>query len=153
MSHGPKRPRTGLMNNLVPSKINLYMTGLTQAEDGHLQEDPDMRREPNLLKSLAWTYVIESPALAAQQHGQREVIRALFEYYCEQAANATHALPSWARSYLQDDERTDQHDSREAAYVRLASDIVASLSEKQAFAIYSRVTGHHSGTVLEAILR
>jgi dGTPase len=109
----------------------------------------DTRRE----SCLAWTYVIESPALAAQQHGQREVIRTLFEYYCEQATNATHALPSWARSYRQDDERVGQHESPEACYVRLASDIVASLSEKQAFAIYSRVTGHHSGTVLEAILR
>ena len=75
------------------------------------------------------------------------------QYYCDQAARTPHALPSWARSYRKDDARMAQHASREAAYVRLACDIVASLSERQAFAIYSRVTGQTSGTVLESILR
>lgn len=143
----------GAMNNLVPSKINLYMTGLTVAPDGDVVEDPDMRREINLLKSLAWTYVIESPALAAQQHGQRQIIETLFNYYCDQAAHTPHALPSWARSYRSDEACMADHESDEAAYVRLACDIVASLSERQAFAIYSRVTGQTSGTVLESILR
>lgn len=143
----------GLMSNLVPSSINRYMTGLTPAESVRLQENPHMRRELDLLKSLAWTYVIESPALAAQQHGQRKVIETLFDYYCDQAAHHPHALPSWAQSYRRDGQRMDEHESPEAAYVRLASDIVASLSERQAFAIYSRVTGQTSGTVMEAILR
>jgi dGTPase len=143
----------GQMSNLVPSKINSYMTGLTRAENGQLQENPYMRREINLLKSLAWTYVIESPALAAQQHGQRTIIETLFDYYCDQAARSPHALPSWAQSYRSDEQRMAEHESPEAAYVRLASDIVASLSERQAFAIYSRVTGQTSGTVLGSILR
>ncbi len=141
------------MNNLIPSKINLYMTGLTKAPDGGLVEDPDMRREINLLKSFAWTYVIESPALAAQQRGQRELVRCLFNYYRDQVTSNPHALPSWARSYREDEARMDAHETAEAAYVRLACDIVASLSERQAFAIYSRITGRTSGTVLEAILR
>lgn len=143
----------GAMSNLVPSKINLYMTGLTVGADGNLTEDPDMRREINLLKSLAWTYVIESPALAAQQHGQRTIIETLFDYYCDQAALTPHALPSWARSYRYDEARMADHESPEAAYVRLACDIVASLSERQASAIYLRLTGQASGTVLESILR
>ena len=141
------------MSNLAPSKTNLYMTGLTKSAGGQLVEDPDLRREIDLLKSLAWTYVIESPALAAQQRDQRAVIEALFKYYCDQAAKNPHALPSWARWYLDDERRVKEHEDDNAAYVRLACDIVASLSERQAFAIYSRITGQTSGTILESILR
>ena len=143
----------GAMSNLVPSKINLYATGLSLDACGRLVEDPDMRRELDLLKSLAWTYVIESPALAAQQQGQREIIKALFDYYLAAASENAHALPSWARSYKEDAVRMAQHDPPDSAEVRLACDVVASLSERQAYAIYSRITGRAVGTVLEAILR
>ena len=141
------------MSNLVPSKTNLYMTGLIKEADGRLGENPDLRLEIDLLKSLAWTYVIESPGLVAQQYGQRAVIQALFEYYCDKAASSPHALPSWARSYLDDEDRMKKHGKDHAAHVRLACDIVASLTERQAFAIYSRITGQTSGTILDSILR
>lgn len=142
----------GTMDLLVPSKINSYVRGLKVAADLTLQEDPDLRREIDLLKSLAWTYVIESPALAAQQHGQKAVIRKLFEYYHDVVSTNPHALPSWARSYMHSDQ-WGRHSDVSQAEIRLACDVVASLSERQAAAVYSRITGFGAGSILESIFR
>jgi len=140
------------MDLLVPSKINSYVRGLTVAGEGALEEEPHYRREIDLLKSLAWTYVIESPALAAQQHGQKVMIRKLFEYYLDVVRKNDHALPSWARSYRHSDQWS-AHSTSAHAEARLACDVVASLSERQAAAVYSRITGHAAGSILESILR
>lgn len=141
-----------IMSTLVPYKINQYVTGLSLI-DGVLTEDPDMRREIDVLKSLTWTYVIEAPALAAQQEGQRRVATTLLTYYTECAAKNRHALPLWARAYLGDDELVAQHESPEKAQLRIACDVVASLSERQALALFARVTGHDAGSVTSSIVR
>jgi len=142
----------GLMAMLVPSKINMYVTGL-RLEKGRILEDDDMRREIDLLKSLTWTYVIEAPALAAQQEGQRRVIETLFSYFTDCAAKNQHALPAWARSYLMDDDMLRQHETMEKAQLRLACDVVASLSERQALALFSRLAGFDAGSVTTSIVR
>ena len=49
---------------------------------------PDMQLELKMLKELTWTYVIRNPRLATQQHGQRRVIRELFQYFLEAAKDA-----------------------------------------------------------------
>lgn len=143
----------GTMNHLVPSKINLYTTGVQFNASGGIDEDQDLLRELHLLKSLAWTYVIESPALAAQQYGQKALIRVLFDYYSETVRKNPHALPSWARAYVNDEELMAKHESAKDAEVRIACDVVASLSERQAYAVYSRLTGRTPGSVMESILR
>ena len=38
-----------------------------------------------MLKELTWTYVIQAPSLASQQHGQRKIIENLFSEYCTAA--------------------------------------------------------------------
>ena len=38
-----------------------------------------------MLKELVWTYVIEAPALATQQYGQRRIIRELFPIFLDAA--------------------------------------------------------------------
>jgi len=142
----------GIMAMLVPIRINLYVTGL-RLENGRIREDDDMRREIDLLKSLTWTYVIEAPALAAQQEGQRRVIETLFNYFTECAAKNVHALPAWARSYLADDTLLSQHENIDKAQLRLACDVVASLSERQALALFSRLSGFDAGSVTSSIVR
>lgn len=87
----------GIMARLVPIKINSYVSGLRFDSDS-VTEDEHMRREIDLLKSLTWTYVIEAPALAAQQAGQRKIIETLYHYFVESAATNVHVLPAWARS-------------------------------------------------------
>jgi dGTPase len=131
------------VRQLSAAKVNLFASGLV-AEDGHLKEDPDMRRQLDLLKSLTWTYVIESPGLATQQEGQRKLITKLLEYFMVATTRAPHSLPRWA---------VDQAlaAATDAERKRLACDVVASLSEAQAVAVFGRVTGMRIGSIHEAI--
>ena len=41
--------------------------------------DPQYEKQVTMLKELTWHYVINAPSLATEQHGQRKVIRGLFE--------------------------------------------------------------------------
>ena len=125
------------------AKANLYASGLT-ARNGHLVEDADMRRQLDLLKSLTWTYVIESPALAAQQTGQRKVVDTLLDYFADACQNARHSLPRWAREL-------PEEVIEKTGALRQACDIVASLSEAEALVMHGRVTGNQVGSIYEAV--
>lgn len=137
-----EREPSHLMRRMIGAKANLFATGLTYAS-GLLVEDPNMRMQLDLLKSLTWTYVIESPALSAQQEGQRRVIEALFQYFSESVETQPHVLPPWARRLAQD---TDEN-----GRMRIACDVVASLTEAQAIALYGRVSGYQPGSVLDGV--
>lgn len=139
-----EREPSHLMRRMSASKANLFAGGLSY-NSGHIREDPDMRMQLDILKSLTWTYVIESPALAAQQEGQRKLISALFEYYREAVAKHPHALPFWAQQLaIQTQDAEDQ--------TRIACDIVASLTEAQAIAVFGRVSGRQPGSILDKVL-
>lgn len=138
-----EREPTHLMRRLSAAKANLFATGLTLS-DGTLIEDPDMRMQLDLLKSLTWTYVIESPGLAAQQAGQRVLIEKLLEYYIDAISASPHALPLSVQRLA-----TEIKDDGDRA--RLACDIVAGLSEAQAVAVFGRVTGRDPGSILDSL--
>lgn len=133
---------THLMRKLVAAKANIYAGGLS-VSDGMIVEDQAMRRQLDLLKSLTWTYVIESPGLATQQAGQRRIVDALLDYYVTVATDAPSVLPHWAARLAHEDGGTRP--------VRLACDIVASLSESQARAIFGRITGATPGSILDSL--
>lgn len=138
-----EREPTHLMRRMSASKANLFTSGLSLSS-GNIVEDPDMRMQLDLLKSLTWTYVIESPALAAQQAGQHVLIEKLFDYYRDAIETMPHALPHWAQRLVA--EATESEDRS-----RLACDVVASLSEAQAVAIFGRVTGSDPGSILDSL--
>ncbi len=90
---------------------------------------------------LVWYYVIDNPALATQQYGQRRVVRSLFDVY----VNATrkkkrNIIPP--RYHAQLDAAAD-----DAALVRLAADIIASFTDHQANLMFGRITGASPGSV------
>jgi len=127
---------------LGSSKANLFASGLA-VEGDRITEDPDMRRQLDLLKSLTWTYVIESPGLAAQQTGQRRIVENLFEYFVDATAHAQHSLPEWASTLAREADAAGRH--------RIACDIVASLTETQAVALHARISGLRIGSIHEHI--
>jgi len=57
----------------------------TTTEPRAVTIDPEIEQEVNLLKELAWVYVIRNPALATQQWGQKRLIRWLFDTFREAA--------------------------------------------------------------------
>jgi len=141
----------GFFERLIPSRINSFTSALSLVE-GIIQVDDDARREVALLKQLTWRYVIEAPALAAQQEGQRNVVRTLYRFYLGAISDpkAVRTLPVNAQAYLANLELTGQHDD-EKVTARVACDIVASLSEAQAIALYKRITGVEIGSIFEPI--
>lgn len=140
----------GLFQRLVPTKINAFTHALSY-EGGKIGIDPDAARQVALLKQLTWRYVIQAPALAAQQQGQRRIVRRLYRYYRDAIERDDIAmLPSSAKAYLEDESLRSQHDSKDLP-TRVACDIVASLSESQAIALFKRVTGMDTGSIFEPI--
>jgi dGTPase len=112
--------------------------------------------EIDLLKQLTWQYVILNPGLAAQQYGQRRIIRDLFTIFLE-AANANPAasvrrvLPNAFEGALAALEEKGPPTKRER--IRIAADAVASLTEQQALDMHRRLTGYDARSVLDPIVR
>ena len=113
-----------------------------------------VRLQLKFLQRLVWAYVIDNPRLATQQHGQRRIIRRLFEIYLEAVkARNTALVPalfhrSLAELGLPRPEGKQRHQDT-AAETRLAVDIVASLSDGQAVMLYRRLSGVATGSVTD----
>jgi dGTPase len=103
--------------------------------------------EVALLKQITRDYIISSPSLAAQQHGQRKIIEGLFnEIYS--GLNGRNEIPDFLPvrlRYLQDIAGT--------SHARFAADCIASLTEREATALHARLFGIISGSVLDPIVR
>lgn len=112
-----------------------------------------MRHEIEFLQRLVWQYVIKNPRLATQQHGQREIIRKLFEIYLEAVRRRDlNLLPPRFHSDLGALSRPDtKNRNPHPAEVRLAVDIVSSLTDAQAVVMYRRLTGVAPGSVIELL--
>lgn len=101
-----------------------------------------------MLKELTWTYVIEASSLAAQQHGQKRIIRELFGIYRDSAASrkSWNIFPTFYR------ERLEEVRGEEAEAHRTCVDMIASMTERQAVAMHHRLTGQSHGSGLDDIL-
>jgi dGTPase len=96
------------------------------------------------LKAITRFYVIDTPALAASQEGQRSVVRQLFEALWSWSERDGHALPVALREQasLSLAEEADAH-SLEPGQVmaRSIADYLCSLTEAQTVDLYERVSG------------
>ncbi len=115
--------------------ISRYVKATTMKyEEGawRVRIEPGARLEVDVLKLLTWRYVIERPALAGQQHGQKRVIRDLFEIFgnaadsADKSADAT-ILPTRTRADLQ--ALKDSGTSAPALRARIVVDGLCSMTE------------------------
>ncbi len=103
--------------------------------------------EVQILKQITRDYIIGSPNLAAQQHGQKRIITGLFEALsadCHNSNGYPSFLPIRLR-YLRPIASTSP--------ARFVADCIASLSESEAVALHARLTGVATGSVLDPIVR
>lgn len=114
--------------------------------------EPFAEMEITMLKELTWHYVIANPALAAQQHGQRQVVRELFRILLAATGTDRDLLPPGPREALEDAEATTPKPQWDDARCRVIADTIAVMTEKQAFEMHARLTGVEPGSVLNAIL-
>ncbi|MCH7697690.1 MAG: dNTP triphosphohydrolase [Chloroflexi bacterium] len=111
--------------------------------------------EVRMLKQLTWHYVIHNPALAAQQHGKRKVIRDLFEIFDSAAQKATPQeiaiFPIRHRESLQKVKAESAEPEQDCA--RIAADLIADMTERQALDMHQRLTGNFLGSVMDVIVK
>jgi dGTPase len=106
-----------------------------------------VEREVNVLMALVRVYVIGRPGLAVVQHGQRRVIRELFDFYFEaskrEGGDRRLFPPAWRR-------QLDQEGDDQERRVRLVIDLIAGLTEDSAIQLHRRLVGGSSAPTLDA---
>lgn len=139
------------LRRMTSTMIGAYIKGIRinpdpNAECAVLYED-ELRAEIQVLKQITRDYIIKNPTLGAQQYGQSKIIRDLFKIIVDETGGSTSYpdfLPVRLR-YLRE--------IAGSSIQRFASDCVASLSESEAVALHSRLTGIAAGSVLDPIVR
>lgn len=131
--------------------VQRYVNGvkLKKSNDQvRVEIDPEYRMEVDILKELTWSYVIEAPALAAQRHGQQQVIRKLFSIYSDAAESrkSWSLFPAYYREQL-------QMASSKSEKKRVVVDLIAGMTEPQAVATYAQFMGLPRTDSLEQLIR
>jgi dGTPase len=104
-----------------------------------------------LLKKLMSVYVFNNPALVAQQFGQRQVIRKLFEILFEAAQPSSTDSGIIMQPFQDLLQSVDVTEDRERA--RIVADLIASMTEQQALLFHQRLLGLSPGSVRDLIIR
>jgi len=107
------------------------------------------RAEIFMLKQLTWHYVIKNPVLATQQHGQRVIIRQLFDTFFKAGTKPvpdTDLFPISIRDLLPPLPATKPRARKQLC--RTIIDFISSLTEEQAIAAHHRVHGIKLGSSL-----
>jgi dGTPase len=115
-----------------------------------IQFDSDTPDVVRLLKSVAVTYIISSPALQAQQYGQRRIIGDLFLHLTAamiQGGDATSWIPVRFRSIM------EAFDKGVVSARRAAADCICSMTESEAIALRNRILGVDGGSVFHPVVR
>ena len=122
----------------------------SQAGDRCVRIEEQAEIEIFVLKQLTWHYVINNAALATQQHGQRRIIRELFEILNDVAAsNELDVFPASFRELLIEDDKYKPTEER----LRIIADLISGMTEQQVVAMHQRLTGVSLGTVMDSIVR
>ena len=108
-------------------------------------------KEVAILKQLTWVYVIEAPALATQQYGQRKLIEDLFGVLTDAASrNDFGVFPPRFGERLEDMlAESGGVSDREAA--RAVSDYISGMTEREAVELHRRLSGASLGSVLDPL--
>ena len=139
------------LRRMTSQLIGKYIKSVTINTD---QDDPlavkfndDDVDEIQVLKQITRDYIIGSPILAAQQHGQKKIIEDLYKALssdCQNERGYPAFLPIRLR-YLRPIANTSPS--------RFVADCIASLSEAEAIGLHGRLMGSTTGSVLDPIVR
>ena len=157
-SYSGTREQRARLRSFTSGRIGNYINAIrlrVPATQSERKVEIEERAELDLfvLKQLTWYYVINNSALAAQQFGQRNIIRYLFETFGNAVTDNEHDLfPPRYREQVAELIDKGQGASKED-WIRIVTDLIAGMTENQAISMYQRLTGTNPGTVLDAIVR
>lgn len=111
---------------------------------------PQTRTRVNVLKELTWRYVIERPALASQQHGQKRVVREVFDIFLAAAGGKSGydsaLLPQPLRSQLTS-LAAGAGLATLAMRARLVCDAICMMTEQEILNLHARLCGNQLGSI------
>jgi dGTPase len=137
--------RKRLINRLVHSVTIRDPSAPTRRHANDLVIPRDARLMNDVLRDLLWIFVIEHPRMATYQHGQRRVVRELFELHAA-TVHRGRADTSLFPRHLQSDlrlllEATDRADA-EPEVLRIVADHIVAMTDDSAARLHRRLTGH-----------
>ncbi|MGO4832363.1 deoxyguanosinetriphosphate triphosphohydrolase, partial [Rhizobiaceae sp. 2RAB30] len=144
VSYEGGREQRFALRNLTSFLIGRFLQATKLTESG-LSIDLTTQAEVRLLKQITKQFIISSPSLAAQQHGQKHIIKDVFDALFDHSGDTyPKFLPTkmrymWVLS--------------EGQKARFAADCIASMTESELIALHQRLTGAAAGSVLDPIVR
>lgn len=147
------------VENKSPSKenrISLIEVNSDSSSSYDLEIDDEMEEEIAILRELTHYYVIRDSSLMAQQRGQRQIIRKLFETLYDEGGSddmSLSAIPKPYSEWIEGDLYRGSFGPPSNGRARAVADFIASMTEKQAFEMYERLTGHGLGSLENRIVR
>ena len=140
-----------ISSQLIQNYIKSVQLSTEYKDRGYLQPNPQKEQELKFLQRIVWYYVISNPRLATQRFGQKKIVRTLFTMYLEaiESKDLSFIPVRFVREYLALSDRENQGEDIAQEKVRMAVDIVASLSEAEAVLKYRRLTGISQGSFLD----
>lgn len=123
--------------------------------DNYLQIDDYLGNEVSLLKYMTVYYVIRDNSLAAQQRGQRKVIRDLFDILFKTTLpdeNENSENVQILSAQFREKAKSLRERGERKPRVRFAADVITGMTEKQATQMHKRLTGDTPGSLHDQIL-
>ncbi len=157
--HGLREQREQV-RTFTATSVNRFVSAIALADptstpnSKRVTIEADVQRQVSVLKRLIWVYVIDNPALATQQHGQRKVIRDLLCILAEaiDPGGPRQILPARYNEQLKRIEQEAPNVvTAEYEKIRVVVDLIAAMTEQQALRLHQRLTGVSIGSVLEPV--
>jgi dGTPase len=141
------------INNWVSKRIKEYVRAVEPvgANDGFVRIDEARQYEVEVLKMLNWYHVINKPALAVAQNGQRKMIRNLFAELFDLSEKHKDCMKGhlrtpvpetlremYKRIHLYETPDTPEEVNR----ARAICDYICTLTEQQTVDLFERITGY-----------
>ena len=118
----------------------------------YLKIDEELMNEVSLLKHMTVYYVIEDTALRAQQRGQREIIKDLFEILFDAVNPTNEEDKDIVPNPFHETVKNLSPSVSNKRICRVVTDIITNMTEKQAIQLHERLTGRSPGSIQERIL-
>ena len=155
-----QRDHRSKLRNITSALIGRYIRAIKlsvpkKTGEPRIELNPQLKKEVDMWKELTWDYVILNPALATQRHGQKRIIRALFNTYYRAGVQHQSTIFPLAFEEQLEAAHTDASDEKDMRrrVGRIVIDLIAGMTEQQAVTLCHRLSGIALGSSLHDVNR